>query len=161
MITAGVVAAVLVVSVVYPAVIRSSDALTGMKGRIDERIRSQIHIVHTTGELDSSGLWQDTNSDGNFDVFAWVKNTGSTRVAAIHRTDVFFGPEGDFARIPHQDEAEGSYPYWEWDVENATDWDPTATLKITINHSSILSSGRYLMKVVIPNGLSDEVFFSM
>ncbi|MBK9613759.1 hypothetical protein [Candidatus Amarobacter glycogenicus] len=42
------------------------------------------------GELDSSSWWQDTNGDGDFDVFAWVKNVGETRIVALEQTDVFF-----------------------------------------------------------------------
>ncbi len=161
MVIASVVCTALVFNAVYPAVLRSRDAMISMKVRVDERLRGQIDVVHATGELDSSGLWQDINRDGDFDVFVWVKNVGSLRIVAVNRSDVFFGPEGNFSRIPHKDEAGGSYPYWEWKVENDSEWDPTATLKITIHFSSVLSQGRYFLKVVIPNGLSDEYHFSM
>ncbi len=161
MIMVGVIGAVLVFDAVYPATIQSSSAITSMRGRIDDRLKSQIEIIHATGELDSSGTWQDTNGDGDFDVFAWVKNVGSSRITAIERCDIFFGKEGDFSRIPYVDESGGTYPYWEWTLENDNDWDPTATLKVDINYSSTLTSGMYFLKVVILNGISDSYYFSM
>jgi archaellum component FlaG (FlaF/FlaG flagellin family) len=161
LIVASVVTAVMVFNAVFPAIGQSSDAMLRMKTRLDERLRSQIEIIHATGELDSNGLWQDTNSNGQFDVFAWIKNIGSVRISAIERVDVFFGVEGNFARIPHRSEAGGSYPFWDGVVENGSEWTPSSTLKITIYHSSVLSSGRYFIKVVTPNGLMDDYFFGM
>lgn len=154
------ITAVLLFNAVYPAVINSSDAMTNMTDRTDQRLKSQVEIIHTTGELDSSGWWQDTNSNGDFDVFVWVKNVGSTRIIPIERSDVFFGPEGNFVRIPYQSES-GGYPYWTAEVENAADWSPTSTIKITIHFGSSLSTGRYFVKVIIPNGITDEYTFSM
>ena len=156
MIIAGVVAAVMVFNVAFPAIVQSSDAMINMKSRIDDRLKSQIEIVHATGELDRNGLWQDTNGNNQFDVFVWVKNVGSLRINAIERADVFFGPEGNFARIPHASTAGGDYPYWIWVIENASDWNPTATLKITIVDSSILSRSTFASLLSI-TGLSDVI----
>jgi len=146
MVIASVVCAVLVFNAVYPAIIRSSDAMISMKTRIDERLKGQIEIIHATGN----------GSNG----FVWVKNVGSLRIAAVESCDIFFGPEGNFSRIPHQDEAEGN-PYWTYDVEgDSSEWTPTATLKITVHYGSVLS-GRYFVKVISPNGVSDEYYFSV
>jgi archaellum component FlaG (FlaF/FlaG flagellin family) len=161
LIVVSIVMAVMLFNAVYPAVIEGSSAMTGMTSRAEERLRSQIEIVHATGELDSDGWWQDVNGNGDFDVFVWVKNVGSSRIAAVERTDVFFGAEGDFMRIPHESETGGGYPYWTWQVENASEWTPTATLRITIHYAAPLSSGRYFVKVIISNGVSDEHFLSM
>lgn len=161
LIIASVITSVMVFNAVYPSVLSSSDALVGRGARIEERMRSQIEVIHAVGELDDTASWQDTNSDGDFDVFVWAKNVGSLHIAAVSRLDIFFGPEGNFMRIPHVDAAGGLYPYWEWSVENDTGWNPTATLKITIHYASVLASDRYFVKVVLPNGLSDSLFFSM
>jgi hypothetical protein len=161
LIIASIITSVMVFNSVLPAILRSRDALVTMRGRMDERIKSQIAVIHASGELDQSATWQDTNADGNFDVFVWVKNIGAVRIPAVEKIDVFFGPEGDFVRIPSQSEAAGSYPYWAWEIENDTDWNPTATIKISINNSSALSSERYFIKIVLPNGLSDAYYFSM
>jgi hypothetical protein len=161
MVIASIVTAVLVFNSVFPAVLRSRDALVTVRGRMDERIKSQIAIIHSSGELDQNATWQDTNGNGDFDVFVWVKNIGSLRISAVERLDLFFGPEGNFARIPHRNEAMGGRPYWDWEIENDAEWNPTATLRITISYASALPSGRYYIKVVLPNGISDTVYFSM
>jgi hypothetical protein len=161
MLIAGIVIATLVFNVVYPAVVHSGDALINIKSRVDQRLKTQVVIVHAAGELDASGTWQDTNGDGDFDTFVWVKNVGSLRISAVDRLDVFFGPEGNFTRIPYVDEAGGAYPYWTSALENDTNWNPTATLKITIHSVTVLSSGRYFIKVVTPNGMSDSMYFGM
>ena len=141
---AGVVTSVLLFNTIYPAAVESGAAMTGMERRIDERLKSQIEIIHATPI-------STTNA------YVWVKNVGSSRIRAIERCDVFFGPEGNFARIPYN---EGS-TYWVYELEgNDTEWDPTATLKITI-HRLEKVSGRHFFKVVLPNSVSDEDYFNI
>jgi len=140
---AAVVAAALLFSAVYPAVVNGSEAMASMSNRIGDRLLSQIDIIHATGN--------------GSEALIWVKNIGSRRIAAIERVDVFFGPEGDFARVPYG--ASQGNPYWSWDLENDTAWNPTATLRITV-HTDALLSGRYFVKVTTPNGLSAETYFS-
>ncbi len=161
MIIISIIVSVMVFNSVYPAVNLGNASLVSMSGRLNDRLKNQVEIVHATGELDSTESWQDVNSDGDFDVYVWVKNLGSLRIPAVARTDVFFGPEGNFARIPEKDEAHGAYPYWDWQIENDTEWNPAATLRITIHSSSLLAPGRYFIKVVIPDGLSDQDYFGM
>ena len=135
LIIVSVVCAVLVFNAVYPAVIQSSDAMTSMTIRVDDRLKSQIEIIHATGSGSNA--------------FIWVKNIGSLRIIPVESCDIFFGPEGNFARILHDDETE-DLPYWEYEVEgNGSDWIPTTTLKITI-HYDPLGSGtyRYFVKMI-------------
>ena len=70
-------------------------------------------------------------------------------------------PDGDFGRIPYETDAKGSYPYWSFDIENDTQWGIGATVKITVTYDQDPGAGTYYMKVVIPNGISDEFYFSM
>jgi hypothetical protein len=161
LILAGAVSAVILFGVVNPAVGQSGAAMASLADNVSERITSQIEIIHATGELDGDGVWQDTNSDGYFNVFIWAKNVGSSRILGIHECDLFFGQEGDFSRIPHVNDAGGGLPAWIWAIENDTEWGPTATVKLTIYFSSALSAGRYYLKVVIPNGISDECTITM
>jgi archaellum component FlaF (FlaF/FlaG flagellin family) len=146
LIIAGVVSAVVLYNAVYPAIIQSGDALTGRQRRIDERINSQIEIIHAVP-------WGVCNVDT---VYVWVKNIGSSRIAAVENCDVFFGPEGNFSRISY---GTGD-SRWTYQVENGTEWNPTATLKITIEYVNQLGDERYFVKVVLPNGVSDEYYFS-
>jgi len=147
LIIAGVVSAVLLYNTVYPAVIQSSDALTSRQRRIDERLKSQIEIIH-------AAPWGVSNVKT---VYVWVKNVGSLRIAAIEGCDVFFGPEGNFSRIPYST----GDPHWTYEVENDTEWNPTTTLKITIEYeASGLADDRYFVKMALPNAVSDEYYFS-
>jgi hypothetical protein len=161
MIIVSVVVSVMVFNAVYPAVVAGSASLTSMQARMDERMKVQIEIVHVTAELDGWGVWQDSNGDGHFSTLLWVKNVGSLRIAAVTELDVFFGPEGDYVRIPYKDDAAGTFPYWDLTVENAAQWDPTGTARITIHDGAPRARGRYFVKVVLPNGLSDEDFFGL
>jgi len=143
LIIAGVVVAVGVFNAIYPAVTESSQALISMQGRINERLKSQIVIIHAA-----------TGGGQTADV--WVKNVGALSIRAIERCDVFFGLEGDFSSIPYGSGAR----YWTFTLENDSQWNPRATLKITIDYGQVLSNGRYFVKIVLPNGISDEYYFS-
>jgi hypothetical protein len=146
---AGVIAVVAVVNTILPTVHRTSGALISTAGVIDDRLSSQIEIVHATGE------------DGATSADVWVKNVGATVIKPLDKIDIFFGPEGDFARIPYGG-ASCSAPCWEYELENDTEWRPTATLHITIYVSDALQSDVvYYTKVVTPNGSSDAKFFTV
>ena len=138
-----------VVNTVLPAVHRTSGALTSTASVLDDRLSSQIEIVHATGE------------SGATDADIWVKNIGATVIDPLERIDLFFGPQGGFARIPYGG-ASCSAPCWEYTLENDTKWTPTATLHITIHVSDALESDVvYYVKVVAPNGSSDAKFFTV
>ena len=147
LIIAGVVSAVVLYNAVYPAIAESGDALTRRQRQIDERLQSQIEIVHAAPWGDSDMAW------------IWVKNIGTRRISGVENCDVFFGPEGNFDSLTHG-AAEGG---WEYEVEQGTEWNPSTTLKITIyNHGGedLVPSVRYFVKVTTPNGVSDEYYFS-
>ena len=143
LVIAGVISAVFVFNAIYPATAQSADALTSMERRIDEQLKSQVAIVHA--------------AQSGSDAVIWVKNIGSLRVAAVEACDLFFGPDGNFARIPYQTGA----IHWNYVIENGADWVPTATIQITIANYTFAAPGtRYFVKIVLPNGVSAEYFFS-
>ncbi len=150
----------LVINSVYPAIVRSGNSLSRVGAKLDERIESQIKAVYATAELDESGVWQDVNSNSDFDVDIWVKNIGVSRILGVDQTDIFFGVNGDFERVPHTSDAGGTYPRWSHSLENGTDWTPSVTVKITILYDSSLTSDEYFVKVISPAGASDEHYFS-
>jgi hypothetical protein len=148
-------------NIAYPAIVQGGDAITSMASRTENRMDTQISVIHATTELDSSGWWQDTNANSVFEAFVWVKNVGDARIIGIDNLDVFFGPESNFTRIPHDSQAGGVYPYWSWQVEGGGDWTPTSTLKISIHYSGALASGRYFAKVITPTGISADYFLGV
>ena len=139
---AGVISAVFVFNSMFPVIAQSSDAMVSMERRADDRLKTQIQIIHA--------------SQAGSDVVVWVKNVGSVRIIGIDSSDLFFGPQGNFDRLPYGVGA----PSWQYQVENDTDWNPTATIRITISGYAPLDSGRYFVKLVLPNGMSDETYFS-
>lgn len=91
MVIVSVVASVMVFNALYPAIIQSNNAMIIMKSRLDDRLQSEVEIIHASGELDGNGAWQDVNGDGRFNSFIWVKNIGASRISALERMDVFYG----------------------------------------------------------------------
>ena len=154
------VSAVLVINSVYPAIVRSGNSLTRMSTKLDDRIESQVKTVYATAELDENAVWQDAGTIGKFDVDFWVKNVGASRLLAIDQSDVFFGVEGDFERIPYTTDAGGGYPQWSYSRENGTDWVNSVTVNFTILYSASLSSDEYFLKFIAPNGAYDDHYFS-
>ena len=149
LIIAGVVCMIFVFNSVYPMVSRSSQAMVSMAEQVDERMKSRINIVHAA------------NSANRTSVYLWVKNVGTQRIVAIDDSDLFFGQEDNFERIPYVDDAGGSYPRWAYGIENDTEWRTSATVNITISYDSDPGAGTYFAKFIIPNGISDEYYFSM
>jgi len=147
---AAVVAVVAVANSLLPAVGRSSSSMVMSADVVNDRIATQVEIIHATG-VDVA-----TQAD------AWVKNVGSARVGPIDSTDVFFGPEDGFARIPYGGPS-CTAPCWDYELEGGvTEWDPTATLHIIVYLDYSLAAGNtYYFKVVVPNGISDAKFFSI
>jgi len=149
LIIAGVVCMVFVFNSVYPMVNRSSQAVVTMADTMDDRMKSRVSIVHAASSADRQT------------VYLWVKNIGSSRIVSIDDSDLFFGQEDDFSRVSYTDDAGGSYPYWEYEFENGTEWRSGVTVKITITYNADPGSGTYYAKFIIPNGISDEYYFSM
>jgi hypothetical protein len=142
LVVAGVVSAVVFFNALFPVITQSSASMASMERRMDDRLQTQIQFIH--GSLSGT------------DVVLWVKNIGSVRILSPQSSDLFFGPQGNFVRLPY---GTGT-PHWEYVVENDTEWNPTTTIKITVVGFSPLSSGRYFAKLVLTNGISDEYYLS-
>jgi len=149
LIIAGIVCAVFMFNTVYPMINRSGQAMVNTADKIDERMQSRVNIVHAANTADRKT------------VYVWVKNVGNLRIVSIEESDVFFGQENDFCRVPYVDDAGESYPRWAYTLENDTEWKTGATVKFTITYNADPGAGTYFVKIVIPNGILDEYYFSM
>jgi archaellum component FlaG (FlaF/FlaG flagellin family) len=146
---ASIVAITVVVNAMLPTIQRTGSAVVGSASAVDDRLRSEIEIIHATGQ------------PGTTTAYAWVKNVGIASIPAIERTDVFFGVNGNFARIPYGGPGCAA-PCWEYTVENASNWEPTATVRINLYLTNSIASGvTYYLKVVIANGVTDTKYFSL
>ena len=144
---AGIVCSLVVFNAVYPAINRSSAAISTMSANVDDRIKSQIEIIRTAS--------QDSN------VYIWAKNVGASRIVAIDSCDVFFGLVDDFSRITY---GGSGTPRWAYSIEGKpgeTRCGPTETIKIAITCSEVPPSGTYFVKIVLSNGISDEHQFGL
>lgn len=146
---AGIAAIIAVLNALMPAISRSTGSIVASADSVDSRIATQIEIIHASG------------ADGSATVEAWLKNVGGVKVSPLDRIDVFFGPAEAFLRVDYG--ASGcTAPCWSYTLENDTEWQPTATLRLTLNLTDNLASGTtYFIKVVAPNGVSDARFFTV
>ena len=143
---AGIVCSLAVFNAIYPAINRSASAISTMSSSIDDRIKSQIEIIQT-------------ESNGS-NIYVWVKNVGASRIVAIDSCDVFLEEAGTLSHITY---GGVSTPRWEYTIEGKPGEDVcdlTDTIKITIYLSSA-PSGSCIVKVVLPNGISEEHQFSI
>ena len=162
LVVAAVVCVTLVINAVVPAITSSTGSLGSAAARMGENKRSQVEIILATAELDEAGNWTDTDDDGYFDVFIWVKNVGTESVRDIERCDIFLdGNQTVWAWIPHLDYANNTFPQWDYEIVNGTVWSTAITLKIEIDYQSPLAIGEYHVRTLIPNGISDDYYFSM
>lgn len=157
----SMVMALTLFNVAYPAIQEGGEAITGMTVRAENRLRTDITIIHAASETDIDGNWLDTNGNGLFDVFVWVKNTGDSRILALDTLDVFFGPQAAFMRIPHESNAGSSYPRWTWAMENSAEFQPGSTLRLTIHYQLNPGSGQYFAKISTSEAISDEYYLGM
>ena len=149
LVLAGAICAMFMFNTVFPMVNRSSQAMVSMADKVDDRMKSRVNVVHAG------------NTSDRLTVYIWVKNIGSSRIVSIEESDVFFGLEDNFSLIPYVDDAGGSYPQWDYTIENDTEWKTGATVKITISYDADPGAGTYFVKIVRPNGILDEYYFSM
>jgi flagellar protein FlaG len=139
-----------VINAVVPAVSKTTGSLLASSSVVQDRIASQIEIVHATGQ------------DGSAEANVWVKNVGAAKIAPLDRTDIFFGATGDFNRIPYGTDSSCVAPCWYETLENATEWTQTATMRITIKADANLATGiTYYVKVVTANGTADSKYLTV
>ena len=147
LIIGGIVASFAIFNGIYPAVQRSGAAITSASDAMNDRIKSDIRIIQVNDDATT--------------VFAWVKNVGASEIDGVENSDVFFGPEGDFSRIPYGN-SQSPLPYWNYQLESTdSQWRPTDTNEIVIHLASSPSPDTYILKVIIPNGIFDETVFGV
>lgn len=139
-----------VVSSVMPALSRTNSSMVMTSDVVNDRIATDVEIIHATGV------------DAATEAHAWVKNVGAARIGPIESTDVFFGPEDNFARIAYGGPSCAA-PCWDYTLEGgASKWESTVTLHVIIYLDYPLATGTtYYVKIVVPNGISDAKFFSI
>ena len=149
LIVAGVVCVIFLLNSVFPMINHSSQAMSSMAEQVDERMNSRISIVHAANSADRT------------QVYIWIKNIGTQQIDGVSKSDLFFGQQNNYQRISNVADAGGTFPSWDFTLENDTVWQTSATIKITITYSSDPGAGTYYVKFIIPNGIADDFYFSM
>ncbi len=150
LIIASVIAAMALINAVIPAMSKSSGALVAANSAAADRIRTDIEIVHVA---------TDTSTDPD-QIIVWVKNIGPNTIAPIESGDVFLTMPSTVKRLSHGSSS-GS-EYWDYVVENGTDWTQTVTVKMTLHLADgSVGSGSYSVSVNVYNSVNASKDFSV
>ena len=158
LIISAVVATVVVVNSVLPAIQRTSSDIVAASDVLGRRLRSDVKIIETSGVA------------GDDFVQIWAKNVGASDIPSLDKIDVFFGEANGFERITYDAEPTCPNPSppprtencWQYSVENDTEWTPYSTLRITVYLTYDLQAGtEYVSTIVLPNGLSASRVFTL
>ena len=158
LIIASIVATVVVVNAVLPAIQRTSSDIATASDVVGTRLRSDVRIVETAGVV------------GEDYVQIWAKNVGASTIPSLEKIDVFFGETDDFERIGYDSEDTCPNPSppprsencWQYALENDEEWAPYATLRITVYLTYDLETDKdYVSTIVLPNGLIASKVFTL
>lgn len=147
LIMASVVATIALINAVIPALGKSSGALVTANAAASDRIKTDIEILHATGDTSAKT------------VTFWVKNIGTTIIKDITASDIFLDTPSSVSRLSYTSGC--SSDCWDYVLEGgATDWKNSETVKFTVTLSS-LASGVYSIQLSVFNGVSADKDFSI
>ena len=147
LIIASIVAAIALINAVIPALSKSSGALVTANASAADRIKTDIEIVHATGDTTSKK------------VTVWVKNIGTTTINDITASDIFLDTPSSVSRLAYSSGCTSDC--WDYALEGgATVWKNTETVKFTLTLSSLVA-GVYSVQVSVFNGVSADKDFSI
>ena len=154
---AAVIASVIVVNTMVPALGRGSSSVVGSSAVSAEQIKTNVEIITVTAI--------------STEIYVWVKNVGAVEILSIDDSDVFLKDVGaaSFDRMPYEAPLPADDPcadapangnWWYCLEEGAPSWKPGNTVQVTIERSPA-PSGEYLVRFVTSNGVSVEKTFSV
>ena len=146
MIIASVIAAMALVNAVIPAANRSSGALLTANAAASDRIKTDIEIVHASGNAATN------------EIIVWVKNIGSHDIPLVTASDVLVDKPGGVTRLGYVSGCTSEC--WDYEIEGSgSDWTQTVTVKFTISTSVVV--GVYTVTVSVYNAVSAIKDFSV
>ncbi len=145
LIICGMTAALAIFNGVYPALTQSQSAISSAANLASERIQTRIEIIQAGASGTAATIW--------------VKNIGTAVVGNIAQSDLFLGAAGTEQRIPYG--TSGS-PAWSYSIPGGQErWSQSVTMGITVQLAAPLTTGSYQVTLVLPNGISDDMVFSV
>ncbi|PKB65003.1 MAG: hypothetical protein BZY80_01435 [SAR202 cluster bacterium Io17-Chloro-G2] len=146
MIIASIVAAMALINAVIPAMGKSASALATANSATADRIRTDIEIIHATGD------------DAGEVITVWVKNVGTKKINPIKSSDIILTTPTTVASLPYVSGC--SSECWDYALEGgATDWSQAVTVKFTLK--TTVDTGVYTVTVSSPNATSASEDFSV
>ena len=146
LIIASIVAALALINSVIPAMGKSASALAMANSATADRIRTDIEIIHATGD------------EGNDVITVWVKNVGTKKIVPITSSDIILTTPTTVASLPYVNGC--SSECWDYALEGgASDWSRAVTVKFTLKTS--VTTGVYTVKISSPNAASATEDFSV
>ena len=143
---ASVIAATALINAVLPAANKSSGALLAANSVAADRIKTDIEIVHASGN--------DTSNK----ITLWVKNIGTKNIVPISASDVILTTPSDILRLPYVSGC--SSECWDYLVEDSgSDWKQSVTVKFTLSTS--VTTGVYTITLSVVNAVSAVKDFSV
>lgn len=148
LVIASIVAAVALINAVMPALGKSSSALATANSEAAKRIKTDIEVIHATG--DTAGT-----------ITVWVKNVGTQVVRSVKQTDVIITKPTAAGGVKRLSYVSGcSSECWDYLIEDsAPDWSRADTVKFTL--TTTVTSGTYTVSIAVFNGVSATKDFSV
>jgi len=154
LIIAAVIAVVALINGVFPAVYRLSGSVTSVTDASNDRMNTEVKIIYVCA---------GSGEDHSIDIF--VKNTGTKTVpeGKVSYIDVYYGSAS--SGMTKATSSGPSYPYWDSGITEGNGdagWDPGETLAIRVHTGTYdFLGGRQQVKVVLANGVSDELEYTL
>ena len=146
LIIASIIAAMALINAVIPAASKSSGALLMANSTAADRIKTDIEIVHASGD--------DTSNK----VTLWVKNIGTKTIVPVSASDVILTTPSDVLWLPYVSGC--SSECWDYPVEDSgSDWKQSVTVKFTLSTS--VTAGVYTVAVSVVNAVGAVTDFSV
>ena len=146
LVIASIIASLAVINAVLPATGKSASALVTANKTASERIKTDIAIVHASGNAASD------------QVTVWVKNIGTQIIRPVNSSDVILTTPTSVIRLPYA--ASCTSECWNYSIEGGgADWIQAVTVKFTIKTS--VDIGNYNVSVAVANAVEADKDFSI
>ena len=135
------------INAVIPAMGRSASALATANSTTADRIRTDVEIIHATGD--------DTNNV----ITVWVKNVGTKKITAITSSDIILTkPTTPTTVVSLPYESGCAAECWDY-APVGTDWSRAVTIKFTLK--TAVTTGVYTVRFSSSNAASATEDFSV